>query len=113
MEKERLLILYTNRLFAEGLASLLKREAGIEVVGIEECGESALDFVRLLEPDVIIIDSKDRVPCSKTIIPRIMQERPKVRVVFLSMSDNNIDVYQKHRIAATRSMDLVEAIQMA
>lgn len=112
MDRCRVLILYTNRLFAEGVESILGREPWLEVVGMEECSERALAFIHLFHPDVVVIDANERLKCAVTIFP-ILQANPAIRVISLSMADNNIEVYHRHQILATKREDLVEAIQMA
>lgn len=113
MDRYRVLILYSNRLFAEGMESLLRRETCLEIVGMEASDRPIPAVIRSLQPDVVVLDAHERWGCVGSVIPAILEANPNVRVVCLSMADNNIDVYHKHQITATRREDLVGAIQMA
>jgi DNA-binding NarL/FixJ family response regulator len=52
----RVLIADDQRVVREGLAMLLGLLVGVEVVGTAEDGEQALERVRELEPDVVLMD---------------------------------------------------------
>jgi two-component system response regulator NreC len=52
----RVLICDDHTLFREGLRALLAHESSLEVVGVAESGRQALDMVRNLDPDVVLMD---------------------------------------------------------
>jgi DNA-binding NarL/FixJ family response regulator len=52
----RVLLADDHKLLREGLASLLKGEHGIEVVGHASNGREAVDLASKLHPDVVVMD---------------------------------------------------------
>jgi AmiR/NasT family two-component response regulator len=59
----RVVIVHAQRLVRAGIAALLEREDGIEVIGEAASGEEALGLARRLRPDVVLIDVElDRGP---------------------------------------------------
>jgi DNA-binding NarL/FixJ family response regulator len=54
----RILIADDHRLFAESLMALLSEDDRVDVVGIADDGQEAVDLALELEPDVILMDLK-------------------------------------------------------
>jgi len=52
----RVLLVDDHQIMREGLRALLEREPGIEIVGDADEGRTALDLVRSLAPDVVVMD---------------------------------------------------------
>jgi DNA-binding NarL/FixJ family response regulator len=52
----RLLLADDHRLFAESLRAVLSEDERVEVVGIAENGQEAVELAAELEPDVILMD---------------------------------------------------------
>jgi len=111
MAKSRVFILYSHSLFARGVQSILSREADVEVVGMEKDGPHALETIKALRPDVILVDSGAREEPARATISEIFQEAPDARLVSLSLQENGIDIYDKHRVIASGPEDLVRAIR--
>jgi DNA-binding NarL/FixJ family response regulator len=59
----RVVIVHAQRLVRAGIAALLEREDGIEVIGEAVSGGEALGLARRLRPDVVLMDVElDRGP---------------------------------------------------
>lgn len=56
MSMLRVLLVEQHTLVAEGMRVVLDMEPNIEVVGLAENGHTALDCVRLLRPNVAVMD---------------------------------------------------------
>lgn len=96
----RLLIVDDHALFREGLHNLLFAR-GVEVVGTARDGLDALEKVRELEPDIILMDI--RMPrCDGLTATRLIKaEYPDSRIVILTTSDDENDLLEALRAGAS------------
>ncbi|RJQ26573.1 MAG: DNA-binding response regulator [Peptococcaceae bacterium] len=85
----KILLVDDRTLFREGLQGFLQAN-GIEVAGTARDGPEALEKVRLLGPDVVLMDvtgaGRDRLEA----IRRIRAENPAVKIVVFADSDENL-----------------------
>ena len=89
----------------------MSREADVEVVGMEKEGPHALETIKALQPDVILMDSGNGQELACANISEIFQEAPDARLVSLSLQENGMDIYDKRRVVASEPKDLVRAIR--
>jgi DNA-binding NarL/FixJ family response regulator len=82
--KIRVLLVDDHTMMREGLTSLLAEFQDIEIVGECSDGRSALDFVRTLSPDVVVMDIGMPELNGVEATRRIRAEFPLVKVVALS-----------------------------
>lgn len=82
--KIRVLLVDDHKMMRDGLRGLLIGESDIEVVGEASDGRMALDLVRTLSPDVVVMDIGMPELNGVESTRRIRNEYPKVRVVALS-----------------------------
>jgi len=111
MSRSRVFILYSNGLFAQGVRSLLQHEAGVEVVGMERDDPPAVDAIRRLRPDVVLVDSTALPGGGCETLSWIFQEVPEARVITLDLRGNGIDIYDKQRIVAAGPGDLLRLLR--
>ena len=81
----RILIADDHVLFREGMKSLLKNEAGIELIASASDGVEALELAEELHPDIILMDVT--MPRMNGIIAteKILSKFPDIKVIVLSM----------------------------
>jgi DNA-binding NarL/FixJ family response regulator len=93
-ERIKVLLVDDHAILREGVHALLSREPDIEVVGEAGDGQEAVDQVPLLRPAVVIMDIV--MPRMNGLeATRIIRERhPDVRVLILSMYDDQEYVVQ-------------------
>jgi len=82
--KIRVLLVDDHKMMREGLRSLLDGASDIEVVGQAADGRAALDLVRTLSPDVVVMDIGMPELNGVEATRRIRAEHGRVRVVALS-----------------------------
>jgi DNA-binding NarL/FixJ family response regulator len=90
-ESLRVLIVDDHDLFRTGLRNLLEEE-GVQVVGEAASGAEAVQCVRELTPDVVVMDLSMPGMGGVDATRHIASIAPLTRVVMLTISDNDTDV---------------------
>ncbi len=113
----RVLICDDQLIVCEGLKAILKNAPDIEVVGIAQNGVQALEQVRLLLPDVVLMDLKMPVMNGIKATREILSHYDKLRVLVLTTYDADDWVFDAIRNGAsgyllkdTPREDLIAAI---
>jgi DNA-binding NarL/FixJ family response regulator len=57
MSKKTTFIISSHLMFQHGLESLLSQQDGVDIIGRTTNPDSALEQIKTLQPDVVIIDS--------------------------------------------------------
>ncbi len=81
----RVLVADDHRIVRQGVVKLLRESADIVVVGEAENGRQAVDLTRRLAPDVVVMDITMPEMNGIDATRLIMSERPRTRVIGLSM----------------------------
>lgn len=120
MKPIRVLLVDDQALFREGLRTLLSVRDGIEIVGEAANGEEALQHVKSLKPQVVLMDLRMPVLDGVAATRKIHAEHPQSRVIVLTTFDDDEDVFEGLRAGAVGyllkdapSEKLVEAIRAA
>ena len=90
----RVLLVDDHPLFRKGIASLLSSEPGFEVLGEASDGQEAIEKARDLMPDVILMDISMPGVNGLEATQRIKQEIPYVRIVILTVSDEDQNLFE-------------------
>jgi two-component system NarL family response regulator len=96
----RVLLVDDHGLFVEGLRNLLASQA-IEVVGTARDGLEALAAARRWRPDVILMDIQMPRCDGVTATRLIKAEMPETRIVMLTMSDDEDDLFEAVKSGAS------------
>ena len=96
----RVLLVDDHNLFLEGLSNLLTSE-GIQVVGIAHDGFEALYQARRFKPDVILMDIHMPTCDGVTATRLIKAELPEIKIVMLTMSEDERDLFEAIRSGAS------------
>ena len=117
-EKIRILVVDDQRMIRESLKSLLDSELDLEVVGTAADGQTAIEQVAALHPDVVLIDMQMPGPDGATTTQKICEQFEDVKVLVLSSYDNNeyivesLDAGAKgYLLKGTPAQELREAIR--
>lgn len=111
----RILLVDDHKLFTDSLKFLLGTY-GIEVLGVAENGIEALQKAEELKPNVILMDIM--MPGSNGIqtLKRIKSKMPDVKVVMLTTSDEDENLFQAIKLGASgyllKSMNGNELVEM-
>jgi DNA-binding NarL/FixJ family response regulator len=86
MKKQiNVLIADDHPIFRSGLRLMIEADALLKVVGEAEDGESALASIRVLQPDVAVLDIDMPPPDGLAVARRVQEERLPVETIFLTM----------------------------
>jgi len=114
----RLLLADDHTLFRHGLKRLLEAEDDIEVVGEAHDGAEAVRKAAALRPDLAVLDIGMPGLLAFEAARQIRHERPRTRVLFLSMYEDEDYVVQANQAGAagyvlkdTPASELVAAIR--
>lgn len=98
----RIMLVDDHRMMRSGLRSLLELEQDLEIIGEADDGIQALELVERLWPDLILMDVSmprmDGIEATR----RIKTRHPSIRVIGLSMFDNEQTAKQMRDAGAER-----------
>ncbi len=109
MPARRALIISNHPIFAEGLVRILKQDAGIEIVGCAENLERARFLLQAQQPDTIIVDFESDLPDTQ-VTHQLIDSQAERRVIFLTLSDNRLILYQRQQVIDATTADLLAVL---
>ncbi|GHO96461.1 DNA-binding response regulator [Reticulibacter mediterranei] len=114
----RILIADDQKLFREGLHTLLSVQPDLLVVGEARHGEEVLHLAATLKPDVILMDLRMPLLNGIAATRRLKNTQPECKVIVLTTFDDDEDIFEGLRAGAVgyllkdvSSGKLVEAIR--
>ncbi len=84
----RAVVVDDHAVVRSGIKLLLEREEDIEVVGEAGNAKDAIFRARALKPDVILLDVVMPGESGIEVLPNLLKESPKTKVLVLSMQDD-------------------------
>ena len=118
MEKIRILLVDDHTLVRSGIRSLLEHEPGLSVIGEAEDGRAAVRLACKLKPNVVIMDIAMPLLNGLEATRQIKIQCPDVKVLVLSMHDNEEYIRQALEAGAmgyilkdAAAQELISAIQ--
>jgi DNA-binding NarL/FixJ family response regulator len=100
MEALRILVAEDHPLFRKGMISLLSSVPEFEVVGEAPTGEEAVVRAAHLQPDVVLMDLQMPEVNGIEATRRILQESPSVRVLVVTLFEDEESVFMALRAGA-------------
>jgi DNA-binding NarL/FixJ family response regulator len=96
----KIVIVDDHVLFREGLAAIIRSESDIEILGQAGSVQEAVATVKALKPDMVLMDFglPDGTGAEATRV--ILQEHPGCKVIFLTMSEQEEDLFAAIRSGA-------------
>ncbi len=99
-EPIRILLVDDHILFRRGIVNLLESKKDVEVVGEAGDGEEALKKAQELMPDLILMDIAMPGISGSEATQLIKEEMPYVKIVMLTVSERDSDLFQAIRVGA-------------
>lgn len=96
----RLVLADDHPLIRAGLRAELEKLPQVRLVGEAGNGQEALTLVKSLRPDIAFIDISMPILNGLEVLARLVKECPEVRVVMLSMHDNEEYIWRAMRAGA-------------
>ena len=87
-KKIRVLVVDDHAVFADGLATILRVEPDIEVIGKGASVQEAVQSARVLEPDVVLLDVHMPDGSGVDAAAQIKKNRPQTQVVILTSDED-------------------------
>lgn len=84
----KIVIADDHKLFAQGVANLLKEEDDFEVIGLFKNGKELLSFMETVHPDVIITDMNMPGMDGMALIENLKANQVNTKIIVLSMYDD-------------------------
>lgn len=96
----RLLLIDDHIIFREGLASIIRSEPDIEIVGLAGTVREAVEMAVGLNPDIILMDFSLPDGTGADATRLILAAHPNARIVFLTMSEGDENLFAAIRSGA-------------
>ncbi|HSH38538.1 MAG TPA: response regulator transcription factor [Chthoniobacterales bacterium] len=100
MEPIKVLIADDHPMFREGVRSMLRREDSVTLVGEATTGSATITLAAELQPDVILMDVHMPEVNGIDATRRILQQHPHIRVLVLTMFEDDDSVFAALRAGA-------------
>jgi two-component system response regulator NreC len=120
MPKIKILIVDDHAIVREGVRMILAKESDLEVVGEAADGQEALELVKRLQPQVVVMDISMPGMGGVEATQTIRETYPTVQVLALTMHEDETYVFQLLRAGAAgyvlkraAAQDLVQAVRAA
>jgi DNA-binding NarL/FixJ family response regulator len=95
-----ILIADDHRVYREGMRAMLAPEDTLTIVGEAGNGEEVAERAVLLQPDVVLMDLKMPGLNGIEATRRILSERPQIRILVITMFDDDESVFAAMRAGA-------------
>lgn len=88
MSKITILVVDDHPLFRQGVIDALSLESDVQVIGQGSTGENAVEMIRSLDPDIVLLDVNLPVMNGQQIAHQVSAQKLRTRVVLMSGYDD-------------------------
>lgn len=100
-KKARVILADDHQLFREGLKRILNMEEDIEVVAEASDGVQIIELCNVYQPDIVLMDINMPIQNGVVATERLTQYLPDIKVVILSIHDDEAYVFETLRKGAS------------
>ena len=104
MKTFRILLADDHALVRAGIRELVQKIPGIEVIGEASGGRQALEMIESLSPDLVLLDIGMKELNGLEVAARVNRDFPAVKILILSMHNNEEYVLRALRVGASGYM---------
>jgi two-component system, NarL family, response regulator LiaR len=101
MKQIRLLVVEDQAVVRDGIVAILSLQPDVDVVGQAEDGIQAVEMVKEMEPDVILLDLVMPRQDGITTIPKILEVQPEAKILVLTSFADSERVFMAIKAGAT------------
>lgn len=87
-----------HRLVRTGIRSMLEQISGIKVVGEANTGKEAMNLIKQLQPDVVLMDIKMPEQDGLETTRKLLRQYPHLKIIIITAYEN--DVFPIHMLQA-------------
>ncbi len=107
---KRVFILSSHPLFGKCIETLVGQDRQVQLVGHTKDPDVAIEQIKTLQPDVVIVVSKAPEAKRGKIMMQIMKEGLKIEVVGLNLSDNTVLICRGEQHTINEQSDFISLI---
>ncbi len=107
---KRVVVLYRRSLLTQTVEGLLKGRKDLEVIGVDLDHKGAIGQVEQAHPECIIVDDADLPDSWSHLSFQLWRENPRIKFVYLNMSQNSAEVVGGRRVVVNSMKDLMRAL---
>lgn len=96
----RLFVVDDHILFREGLIAIVRSAPDVEVVGQAGSVSEAIELIQTIKPDIVLMDFGLPDGTGADATRAILKKHPECKVVFLTMSEEDDDLFEAIRSGA-------------
>lgn len=85
MEKIKIFLVDDHKIVRDGIKSLISDSPSIQIIGEASSGEELLEKLKILNPDIILLDINLPDTTGIELTKQITEENPSVKILILSM----------------------------
>ncbi len=104
-------MLSSHPLFSQGVETLLRQREGFQIVGHENDADKAIEVLKQLSPDIVVLDTSAPSPDSCQVILSILNASPEIKIIGMNLENNTISIYSGEQRIVHQVQDLMQAIE--
>lgn len=110
MAKRQVAILYIHPLFAQGIARLLEADPRVQVSCVDASHPEAVDELRRLAPQVVVIEHDLQGPALGSVPIRILGSEEWALLIVLGLKQPEMELFYNRRVSIATPATLLEAV---